>query len=121
MAEYLQEVPGVFRERERLRARRLEQHQDRQQVADCKRQPPPAAPGRAVPAARGEVQRGEVAEVVGASARTARRVVAELTDIGIVQSASLRAPVQLRFPAEFAGRCMPGLFPERPLCHDRPD
>jgi len=62
---------------------------------------------------RGEVQRGDVAEIVGASARTARRVVAELTDIGIVQSASPRAPVQLRFPAELAGRWLPGLFPER--------
>jgi len=37
----------------------------------------------------------------------------KLTDIGIVQSASPRAPVQLRFPAELAGRWMPGLFPEK--------
>ena len=62
---------------------------------------------------RGEVQRGEVADIVGASARTARRVVSELTAIGVVQSASSRSPVQLRFPAELAGRWMPGLFPDK--------
>lgn len=62
---------------------------------------------------RGEVQRGEVADIVGASARTARRIVSALTDIGVVQSVSPRAPVQLRFPAGLAGRWMPGLFPEK--------
>lgn len=60
----------------------------------------------------GEVQRGDVAAVVGASARTARRVVAELTEAGIVDSASPRSPLHLRFPAELAGRWMPGLFPD---------
>lgn len=62
---------------------------------------------------RGEVPRGEVADIVGASPRTARRVVSDLLDRGVLQSASPRAPVQLRFPAELAGRWMPGLFPER--------
>lgn len=62
---------------------------------------------------RGEVPRGEVADIVGASPRTARRVVSDLLDRGVLQSASPRAPVQLRFPAELAGRWMPGLFPEQ--------
>lgn len=62
---------------------------------------------------RGDVQRGEVADSVGASTRTARRIASELTDISILQSASSRATVQLRFPAELAGRWMPGLFPEK--------
>ncbi|MEX0827421.1 MAG: Fic family protein, partial [Haliea sp.] len=58
---------------------------------------------------RGEVQRGEVAEIVGASTRTARRTVSDLLARGVVQSASPRAPLQLRFPAQLAGRWMPGL------------
>ncbi len=62
---------------------------------------------------RGELPRGDVAGIVGAGDRQARRVVAALVDAGVLQSASARAPLRLAFPARLASRWMPGLFAER--------
>jgi Fic family protein len=62
---------------------------------------------------RGELPRGDVPELLGASERHSRRVVAALTERGVVVSESTRAPLRLTFPAKLASRWMPGLFPEQ--------
>jgi Fic family protein len=63
---------------------------------------------------RGELPRGDAANVVGTGDRQARRVVSSLVDKGVLTSESPRAPLHLGFPVTLAGRWMPGLFPERP-------
>jgi len=63
---------------------------------------------------RGELPRGEVPELLDASERHARRIVAALAEHGVIVSASTRAPLRLAFPARLASRWMPGLFPEKP-------
>ena len=63
---------------------------------------------------RGELPRGEVPELLGTSERSARRVVAALAAQGVVKSPSSRAPLRIAFPARFAARWMPGLFPDAP-------
>lgn len=62
---------------------------------------------------RGELPRGEVAGMLGASDRHARRVVASLVEHGVITSESTRSPLRLAFPARLASRWMPGLFPEK--------
>lgn len=62
---------------------------------------------------QGQLARGEVDTVLGTSDRTARRVTSALLDAGALSSASPRAPLHLAFPAKYAGRWMPGLFPDR--------
>lgn len=61
---------------------------------------------------QGELQRGEVAPLLGMSDRAARRITSALVDSGALTSESTRAPLYLAFPAKFADRWMPGLFPE---------
>ena len=62
---------------------------------------------------RGGLPRGEVAGILGASDRHARRVVASLSKHGVITSESTRTPLRLTFPAKLAPRWMPGLFPEK--------
>jgi Fic family protein len=62
---------------------------------------------------RGELPRGQVADVLGVSDRQARRVVAALTERRVLTSKTPRSPLHIAFPAELAGRWMPGLFPEK--------
>jgi hypothetical protein len=62
---------------------------------------------------RGELPRGDAAAIVGTGNRQARRVVSALIERGVLLSESTRAPLRLAFPATFAARWMPGLFPER--------
>ncbi|MBM3814880.1 MAG: Fic family protein [Acidimicrobiia bacterium] len=62
---------------------------------------------------RGELPRGEAANVTGGSERNARRTVSALIDAGVLVSESSRAPLRLAFPAALAARWMPGLFPEK--------
>ncbi|MBL4919180.1 Fic family protein [Tabrizicola sp. DMG-N-6] len=62
---------------------------------------------------QGQIERGEVERVLGTSDRTARRVTSALLEAGALSSASTRAPLKLAFPAKYAGRWMPGLFPDR--------
>ncbi|MHB2165658.1 Fic family protein [Alsobacter sp. R-9] len=93
---------------------------------------PPKA-GRVLEAVlyRGEVPRGEVAGILGATDRHARRITSALLDAGVLVSPHPRAPLHLAFPATLASRWMPGLFPEmppddeargrlRPLLRERP-
>lgn len=62
---------------------------------------------------RGELSRGNVAQITGASERQARRVTSALIECGALASESSRAPLRLAFPARLAWRWMPRLFPER--------
>lgn len=62
---------------------------------------------------RGELPRGDVANLLGASERAARRVTSALIDHEVLASESSRAPLRLNFPASLASRWMPGLFPEK--------
>jgi Fic family protein len=62
---------------------------------------------------RGEMPRGEVAQLLGVSDRQARRVTSTLLDREVLVSKSSRAPLRLNLPAELASRWMPGLFPEQ--------
>jgi len=62
---------------------------------------------------RGELPRGDAAALLGATPRHARRVVAALTQRGVLTSPGPRDPLQLAFPAALASRWLPGLFPER--------
>jgi Fic family protein len=62
---------------------------------------------------RGELPRGDAAGAVGAGERHARRIVAALIERGVLAADSARAPLRLVFPATFASRWMPGLFPEK--------
>ena len=62
---------------------------------------------------RGELPRGEVASLLGASDRHARRVTSALLEREVLVSESSRAPLRLAFPAKLAARWLPGLLPER--------
>lgn len=63
---------------------------------------------------RGNLPRADVAMTVGATERHARRVVAALSDRGVIASNGPRDPWHLVFPAGLAWRWMPGLFPDQP-------
>jgi len=62
---------------------------------------------------RGELPRGDAAELLGSSSRTASRVISGLIDHGVVTSETSKAPLRIHFPAALAPRWMPGLFPEQ--------
>lgn len=62
---------------------------------------------------KGELPRGDVGELLGTSARHARRIVQSLTEHNVIVSDGPRDPLRLAFPAALASRWMPGLFPER--------
>lgn len=62
---------------------------------------------------QGVLQRGEVDTMLGMSERAARRITSALLKAGAITSESTRAPLHLAFPAKYAERWMPGLFPER--------
>jgi Fic family protein len=62
---------------------------------------------------RGEMPRGDAAQLVATGERQARRIVAALVEKGVLTSESARAPLRLAFPAALASRWMPGLFPEK--------
>ncbi len=62
---------------------------------------------------RGELPRGDVANLLGVGERQARRGIALLAAKGVITSDSSRAPIRLAFPASLAARWMPGLFPEK--------
>jgi Fic family protein len=61
---------------------------------------------------RGELPRSAVGAVIGASARTARRVVSSLTAQGVITSDTPKGDLRITFPARLVSRWMPGLFPE---------
>lgn len=61
---------------------------------------------------QGVLERGEVDSMLGMSERAARRITSALLKAGAITSESTRAPLYLAFPAKYAERWMPGLFPE---------
>lgn len=61
---------------------------------------------------QGVLERGEVDSMLGMSERAARRITSTLLKAGAITSESTRAPLHLAFPAKYAERWMPGLFPE---------
>lgn len=61
---------------------------------------------------QGVLERGEVDSMLGMSERAARRITSALLKAGALRSESTRAPLYLAFPAKYAERWMPGLFPE---------
>ena len=61
---------------------------------------------------RGQLTRGEIPGLLGASERHARRITLALVDHEVLTSESTRAPLRLTFSAKLASRWMPGLFPE---------
>lgn len=75
----------------------------------------PAKSGKVLEAVlyRGELPRGQIPELLGASERQSRRVVSALLGREVLVSDSTRAPLHLAFPATLASRWMPGLFPEK--------
>jgi len=60
---------------------------------------------------RGEIARGEVPRIVGASPRTGQKVTAELLSRRLVTSSSPKGPLRLGFPADAAGYYFPNLYP----------
>jgi Fic family protein len=63
---------------------------------------------------RGEVPRGDVAQILGLSTRYSRDTVTELMERGVVASETPYGPLRIVFTAKLAPRWMPGLFPEEP-------
>jgi Fic family protein len=94
----------------RLRARILMWVQEESRAAAL---PPKAGAILEAVLFRGELPRGEVANLLGTSARHARRVVSALIDRNVLTATGPRDPLRLAFPAALASRWMPGLFPER--------
>ncbi len=62
---------------------------------------------------RGQLPRGDAAEILGTTDRQARRITSALLDRGVLVSEGVRAPLRLAFPAALAPRWMPGLFPDK--------
>lgn len=60
---------------------------------------------------QGRLERGEVVSLLGMSDRAGRRVTSALLKTGAITSASSRSPLYVAFPAKYAERWVPGLFP----------
>ena len=63
---------------------------------------------------RGEVPRGDVAQILGLSTRYSRDTVTQLTQQGVIASDTPYGPLHIVFTAKLAPRWMPGHFPEEP-------
>lgn len=61
---------------------------------------------------RGEFQRGEIGRITGLPERHARRVLNDLTSVGLLASDTPKSAVTLRFPVETLDSLFPRLFPE---------
>lgn len=95
---------------DRLRSRILNWAEEEQRAGGL---PPKASTVLEAILYRGELPRGEVAELLGIGERQARRVVAALMARGVVVAQSTRSPLRLAFAAGLASRWMPGLFPDQ--------
>ena len=60
---------------------------------------------------RGEITRGDVARIIGASPRTTQKVTGELLARRLTTSVSPKGPLHLGFPADAAGYYFPNLYP----------
>ncbi|HVB88991.1 MAG TPA: Fic family protein [Beijerinckiaceae bacterium] len=61
---------------------------------------------------RGEFERGDVGRITGLPVRTARRVLADLLEVGLLASETPKGDVSLRFPVDTLDILFPRLFPE---------
>jgi Fic family protein len=61
---------------------------------------------------RGEFERGQINRITGLPDRTARRVLNDVIDAGLLGSATPKGPVSLRFPMDALEALFPRLFPE---------
>lgn len=61
---------------------------------------------------RGEFERGDVVRITGLPERSARRVLSNVIDTGLLASDTLKGPVSLRFPVDSLEILFPRLFPE---------
>ncbi len=61
---------------------------------------------------RGEFERGEARRITGLPERSARRVLNDVTAVGLLASETPKAPVSLRFPTAALEMLFPRLFPE---------
>jgi Fic family protein len=59
---------------------------------------------------RGEFERGEVARITGLPERTARRVLTDVTELGLLASSTPKGPVSLRFPQSALEELFPRLY-----------
>lgn len=63
----------------------------------------------------GEMGRGDAAQVLGTSERTARDVLGTLVRAGFLVSATPKAPVRIGFPLDHRERLFPSLFADAPI------
>jgi Fic family protein len=61
---------------------------------------------------RGEVERGAIERITGLPQRTARRVLNEAVQAGLLESSTPKTPVSLRFPEDALEALFPRLYPE---------
>ena len=61
---------------------------------------------------RGQIERGEASRITGLPERTARRVLGDVVDTGLLASATPKGPVSLRFPVDALEELFPRLYPE---------
>ena len=61
---------------------------------------------------RGQIERGEASRITGLPERTARRVLGNAVNEGLLASATPKGPVSLRFPVDASERLFPRLYPE---------
>lgn len=61
---------------------------------------------------RGEFERGEVPRITGLPERTARRVLGDVIEAGLLASKTMKGPLSLRFPSESLDLLFPRLFME---------
>lgn len=60
---------------------------------------------------RGEIERGEASRITGLPERSARRILNDLINEGMLESATPKGPVSLRFPAHSLEILFPRLYP----------
>lgn len=61
---------------------------------------------------RGEFERGEIERITGLPERSARRVLSDLVDLGLLGSDTPKDKVSLRFPAIALEELFPRLYPQ---------
>ena len=61
---------------------------------------------------RGEFERGEITRITGLPERSARRVLADVLELGLLASDTAKGKVSLRFPAHALEEMFPKLYPQ---------
>lgn len=61
---------------------------------------------------RGQFERGDASRITGLPERSARRILTDLSDCGLLDSQTPKGPVQLRFPMKYQDLLFPRLFAE---------